>query len=251
MKTAFAPLCLALVVIAATARADERPSRRDVDLTVATGVVLKATLFDPGVPGPGVLLMHMCDGRGRGAWDGVAQSLAAAGLHVLTFNYRGVEGSGGDPLPRMGLELTRPYWKTQWAADRAAALALLRSRPGVAEGGIALGGASCGVFNAVETAREHPQGIKALAVIAGPYGEGARELLAASPQLRFLAAASLEDELGTQWMRELFGASTHPAASILVYEDAGHGTHILESRPELADVLKRFFVTALRPAPRP
>ena len=69
--------------------------QRVVDLTPSDGLTLKASFFPAAAPGPGVLLLHQCN-RQRKVWDGLAQQLAAAGLHVLTFDYRGYGESGGD-----------------------------------------------------------------------------------------------------------------------------------------------------------
>jgi len=63
-------------------------AERIVDLTAADGVKLKATYFAATKPGPGVLLLHQCN-RQRKIWDGLAQQLAAAGINVLTLDYRG------------------------------------------------------------------------------------------------------------------------------------------------------------------
>src|ERR1700732_1685837 len=65
-----------------------------VDLTTADGVKLKASYFAAAKPGPGVLLLHQCN-RQRKIWDGLAQQLAAAGINVLTVDYRGYGERGG------------------------------------------------------------------------------------------------------------------------------------------------------------
>ena len=69
-------------------------AERIVDLTAADGTKLKATYFSADKPGPGVLLLHQCN-RQRKVWDGLAQQLAAAGINVLTLDYRGFGESGG------------------------------------------------------------------------------------------------------------------------------------------------------------
>ena len=68
---------------------------------IAIGIVrvaLKATYFNSGKPGPGVLLLHQCN-RQRKVWDGLAQQLAAAGIQVLTLDLRGFGESGGQSAP--------------------------------------------------------------------------------------------------------------------------------------------------------
>src|ERR1700693_1796004 len=69
-------------------------AERVVDLTAGDGTNLKATYFAAAKSGPGVLLLHQCN-RQRKIWDGLAQQLAAAGINVLTVDYRGFGESGG------------------------------------------------------------------------------------------------------------------------------------------------------------
>jgi alpha-beta hydrolase superfamily lysophospholipase len=68
-----------------------------VNLTAADGTVLKATYFvGSQKPGPAVLLLHQCNQQ-RKLWDPLGESLASAGINVLTFDYRGYGESGGTP----------------------------------------------------------------------------------------------------------------------------------------------------------
>ena len=66
---------LFLILVALTCAAQQTPPPRIVSLTSPDGVVLKATYFDAGKPGPGVLLLHQCN-RQRKVWDGLAERLA-------------------------------------------------------------------------------------------------------------------------------------------------------------------------------
>src|SRR5260370_37630003 len=70
---------------------------RVVELKAPDGIVLKATYFAAGKPGPGVLLLHQCN-RQRKAWDDLAGRLAASGVNVLTMDFRGFGESGGAPF---------------------------------------------------------------------------------------------------------------------------------------------------------
>src|SRR5579862_3800021 len=71
--------------------------KKDVDIKASDGIVLKASYFSPGRPGPAMLLLHQCN-MDRHAWDGLAKDLADAGFHVLTVDYRGYGDSGGEHL---------------------------------------------------------------------------------------------------------------------------------------------------------
>src|SRR6516164_10640340 len=91
------PLALAVLgtlALALAATAQETPAPQDVNLTASDGTKLKATYFAARKEGPGVLLMHQCNQQ-RKKWDELAAKLAAAGIHVITVDYRGYGESGG------------------------------------------------------------------------------------------------------------------------------------------------------------
>jgi hypothetical protein len=81
--------CVVILLVAALpCVAKTPPESRVVDLTAKDGVHLKATYFAAGKPGPGVILLHQCNQQ-RKNWDDLAGRLAAAGINVLTLDYRG------------------------------------------------------------------------------------------------------------------------------------------------------------------
>jgi alpha-beta hydrolase superfamily lysophospholipase len=79
---------LAMLVIVLPCTGKEIPAPKVVDLTAADGTKLKGTYFAAGKPGPGVLLLHQC-GEQRSNWDEITTRLGAAGINVLTLDYRG------------------------------------------------------------------------------------------------------------------------------------------------------------------
>ena len=81
--------------------AKEPPSQQVVDLTASDGIKLKVSYFAAGEPGARVLLLHQCD-HDRKIWDGLAQQMAAAGIHVLTMDLRGYGDSGDRPHNKVG-----------------------------------------------------------------------------------------------------------------------------------------------------
>ena len=56
--------CLALPATPVAAQTPGAAQTRNVDLTAADGVVLKASYSSPGKPGPGILLFHQCSENG-------------------------------------------------------------------------------------------------------------------------------------------------------------------------------------------
>jgi predicted alpha/beta hydrolase len=84
----FSSRVLTFLMCALTCGVSAWSAERVVDLTAGDGAKLKATYFAAAKTGPGVLLLHQCN-RQRKIWDGLAQQLAAAGINVLTLDYRG------------------------------------------------------------------------------------------------------------------------------------------------------------------
>jgi hypothetical protein len=120
-------------------------SQRFVNLTAADGTNLKATFFSADKPGPGVLLLHQCN-RQRKVWDSLAQQLAAAGINVLTLDYRGFGESGGIPLTKATPQQIQDL-QAKWPSDIDLALKYLEDQQRVKRDIIGVGGASCGVNN--------------------------------------------------------------------------------------------------------
>ena len=87
-------LSLALVLAAAPAALAAGDA---VDIASADGTVLKGSYYDPGRPGPGMLLVHQCN-MDRTSWESLAGSLVDAGVHVLTFDLRGFGETPGEGL---------------------------------------------------------------------------------------------------------------------------------------------------------
>ena len=86
-------LLVSLLLIARFAAA-QTLAPKDVDLVAPDGTKLRATFFAAAKPGPGVLLMHMCN-TVRKSWEPVAQGLSEAGINALTIDNRGFGESGG------------------------------------------------------------------------------------------------------------------------------------------------------------
>ena len=95
----------------------QNPSQKDVDITAPDGIKLRATFFAAGKPGPGVLLLHMCNTT-RKSWEPVAKQLSERGINALTIDNRGFGESGG---PRF--DLSKPdvikQLNEKWPGDFA------------------------------------------------------------------------------------------------------------------------------------
>ena len=148
---------VALLLYAATspAIAAEAPPR-DADIIAPDGTMLKATYFAAAKPGPGVLLLHMCNSN-RKAWEPLARQLGAAGIHALALDYRGFGESKGEWFEN-DFQKQQQVVNEKWPGDIDAALAFLRGQVGVDKSRIGAAGGSCGVNQAVLVASPAPRG---------------------------------------------------------------------------------------------
>lgn len=244
-------LLLALVLaLPAGASAAEPVRGEDLDLRAPDGVVLRATYWSPGRPGPGVLLLHMCNSD-RTAWAGLGPRLAARGLHALALDYRGYGDSGGEQGdgPQERREI-----RAKWPGDVDAAFAALRARVGSEAPIFGAAGGSCGVNQAVQLARRHPE-VRTLVLLAGTTDDAGEEFLAASPWLPVFAAAARDDGTAVDLTRWAQGFSSHPDNRFAEYPDGGHGTEIFAVHDDLEPAIADWFEERLieqpveRPAP--
>jgi dienelactone hydrolase len=218
--------------------------QRAVDLTAPDSVRLKATLFPASAPGPGVLLLHQCN-RQRTSWDGLGQRLASAGFHVLALDLRGFGESGGDRFAQLPPG-TQAKVQALWPGDIDVAFRHLVSQPGVRRDAIGVAGASCGVNNAVQAARRHPE-VKSLVLLSGHTNlEGRRFLRSGRRVPAFLALAD-DDEfpqsvVTTQW---LYSLTASPEKRLVRYATGGHGADVFAPHPELMDAIVDWFRATL------
>jgi tetratricopeptide (TPR) repeat protein len=259
-------LILAALISAASANAihaqqSAPPCARVVDLKSADGILLKATYFAVGRPGPGVILFHQ-NNRTRTSWGDVARQLAAAGINTLTLDSRGHGESGG----------TREYASQKWQADEETAFRFLISQPGVQHDVIGVAGSgSDGVINAVETARLQSNEVKSLLLMSGETFRPGIEFLHESSQLPELFVVADTDEYpptveAMLWMyarasspsRKLIHYSAAQDAPWLWYETSdpnkvpatgSHGTDLFKIHSDLSGIIVQWFVTTLVKTP--
>ena len=247
MKKINCLLSLTVVAAAPLSLAKAPPAARIVDLTAADGVKLKASYFSAGKFGPGVLLLHQCD-HDRRIWDGLAQQLAAAGINVLTFDLRGFGESGGRPHSTTG-ELEPPEEIQKWPSDIDAAFQYLKSQHDVEPNAIGVGGASCGVSNAIKTAMRHPE-VKSLVLLSGPSDVKDRQFLRHSKLPVFCAVADDDQYPGmvplTEW---LYLITPNPGKKFVHYCTGHHGAEMFAVHPELPVAIVGWYITTLIKTP--
>ncbi len=240
-------ILLAVVISALYGSASQKPAPRDVDLTAPDGIKLKATYFAAGKAGPGVLLFHQCN-RDRKMWNELAPRLAAAGLNVLTLDFRGYGESGGVSQLKVPPQEAQRLVREVWPGDVDKAFAYLVSQPGVKKDVVGAGGASCGFDQSIQLARRHPQ-VKSLVLLSGGTDREGRVFLRNSPQLPIFVAAA-DDDGGVAELDEwIAGSSRNPENQFHRYPTGGHGIEMFGPHPELTGMIVDWFETTLRKTP--
>ena len=220
-----------------------------VDLTAADGTKLKATYFAAAKPGPGVLLLHQCN-RQRKIWDGLAQQLAAAGINVLTLDYRGYGDSGGDQFDKLPPQQAAQTQAEKWPGDIDTAFQYLVSQPGVTRDVIGVGGASCGVNNSIQTARRHTE-VKSLVLLSGNTDLKGRQFLRESTKLPVFFAVADDDEYPTsivaiEW---LYSLDADPDKKFVHVATGGHGADMFKVHPDMPGEIVNWYVITLIKTP--
>ena len=217
--------------------------KRDVDLTATDGIKLKATYYAAAKPGPGVLLLHQCNQQ-RKNWNDLATRLAAAGINVLTLDYRGFGESGGQPANEMSNEDRTKMVNEKWPGDVDVAFSYLEAQPGVTRGTAGAGGASCGVNQSIQLARRHPE-VKSLVLLSGNTDGKGREFLRKSAKLPIFLAAADDDDGAVELMQWLYGISTNPGSKFQHYATGGHGTVIFAEHKDLPGMIVDWYEQTL------
>jgi dienelactone hydrolase len=224
-------------------------SGKDTDITAPDSIKLRATFFGAAKPGPGVLLLHMCNTI-RKSWEPVAKELSEKGINVLTIDNRGFGESGG-PRFEGGTPEARRELLQKWPADFDAAYQFLISQPGVDRNRIAFGGGSCGVTNALKLAVSHPD-VKALVLLSGETDAAGISFIADRPAMPIFTAGAADDEYSPvtlqvmQWTSDISGS---PRTKFSGFKDGRHGTEIFGPHPELVHQIVGFLVDSLVTSP--
>jgi dienelactone hydrolase len=214
-----------------------------VDIKADDGTLLKGTYYAAAKRGPGVLLLHMCNSR-RTAWATLAPRLVAQGLHVLAVDYRGYGDSGGEPFATWTPPQRQQITRELWPKDLDRALAFLESQPDVDRARIGAAGASCGVDNAIQLARRHPE-VLALALLAGGTDPEGERFLERTPWVPLFVAGAQDDNDAAEAMAWLAGFSSNPVNQVTRYPTGGHGTELFRVHAELEPAITAWFARHL------
>ena len=135
-----------------------------------------------------------------------------------------------------------------WFGDVDAAYQYLISQKGVRREVIGAGGASCGVNQAVQFAKRHPE-VKSLVLLSGNTDLAGRQFLRRSPQLPLFGAAADDDAGAVDVMQLLLSVSPNPGTQFQHYQTGGHGIEMFPPHKELAGLVVNWFDTTLLKTP--
>jgi dienelactone hydrolase len=224
-----------------------RVAAEDMQVETTDGVVIRGTYYPPSSSSaPALLLTHMLR-KNRESWVEFARFAQERGFAVLAIDLR---GHGESTQSKRGTIRESSFVEADFAAmklDVAAAVQWLRRRPEIVPREISLVGASIGANVALNYAAE--DSLIAAVVLISP-GETYRGVQA-GPALKaygprpVLLTAAEDDNYSLVSVRKL-----EPLAAgiklVQVFPEGGHGTYLLESRPELRAMILDFARAAAR-----
>jgi len=225
-------------------------SPQDVTLSAADGTRLKGTYYAAPKPGPAVLLLHMCNTT-RTSWEPLGRQLAAAGIHALSFDYRGFGESGGDRFDPARAQEAQNIITNKWPGDIDTAYDFLVAQAGVDRTRIGAAGGSCGVAHAVRLARRHPE-VRSLVLLAGPLDADGLTFITETPGLPLFAAAAADDQYDNDspgLMQWILAMSGNPRNRFSGFKDGKHGTEIFGPHPELPKQIVAWYSDTLVKSP--
>src|SRR5437773_8359036 len=173
--------------------------KQEVTIKADDGFVLKGSLYTASKVGPGVLLLHQCNAD-RQIYDNLATMLSAAGYHALTLDFRGFGGSKSAQYSNLASS------SQKMPADVEAALKFLTPQELVNKTLLGVVGGSCGVNQAIQIARSHPE-IRTLVLLSGGTDADGETFIKNATKLPILGAASEEDSAAAASTKKIVGLS--------------------------------------------
>ena len=215
--------CLA-IVISLVAVATLFAEKKDVTITAADGFALKGTLYSSAKAGPGILLLHQCNAD-RQIYDTIGAMLSAAGYNALTLDFRGFGGSKNAQYPDLASA------RDKMPGDVDAAFKFLTSQDLVNKTVLGAIGGSCGVNQAIQAARRHPE-IKTLVLLSGGTDADGEMFIRNTAKMPIFGAASEEDTNAAASIKKIVGLSTNRDSQLTMLKGAGHAASMFEKEPE-------------------
>jgi dienelactone hydrolase len=116
-------------------------------------------------------------------------------------------------------------------------LNFLTSQGTVNSNALGVVGGSCGVNQAVQAARRHPE-IRTLVLLSGGTDAEGEAYVKNSPKIPVLGAASEEDIDAAAAVKKIIGLSPNRDSQLEMFKDAGHAASMFAKQPDLeADIV--------------
>lgn len=218
-----------------------RAEKRDVTLAAADGFLLRGTFYSTDKPGPGVLLLHQCDGD-RHLYDHLATMLNTAGYNVLTFDLRGLGESKAGEYLDFNSQLQKII--DRMPGDVDAALSFMNSQNTVNPRAAGIVAADCAVRQALHTARHHPE-IRTLVLLSGGADTEGEAYIKDSPKVPILGIASGEDSDAAAATKKLVALSANRDSQLEMFSNAGHAASMFAKQPDLEPDIVIWFISNL------
>ena len=219
------------VVLFAAASAAEV---KEVSVVAADGFALKGTFRSAPTGAPGILLLHQCNAD-RQLYNQLATMLNTAGYNVLAIDFRGFGGSKAGEYTAFSAQ--RQKIMERMPGDVDAALNFLTSQSTVNPRVLGVVGGSCGVNQAVQAARRHPE-IRTLVLLSGGTDAEGEAYIKSSPKIPIFGVASEEDTDAAAAIKKIVGLSTSPDSHVEMFKGAGHAAFMFAKQPDLeADIV--------------
>ena len=221
---------IAILLLTAAARAEQR----DIRFPASDGFALQGSFYSADKGGPGILLLHQCNADRR-IYDQLAAMLNTAGYNVLSFDFRGFGGSKAGEYTDFAAQREKVIERMPGDVD--AALTFLTSQSTVNTRALGVVGGSCGVNQAVQAGRRHPN-IRTLVLLSGGTDAAGEAHISNSPNVPVFGAASEEDTSAAASIRKIVGLSTHRDSRVEMFKDAGHAASMFARQLDLeADIV--------------
>lgn len=207
-----------------------------VAFETADGVTIVGDYYEGGSD-KAVLLLHMMPAT-RASWVALANALTAAGFSALAIDLRGHgESTKGPGETVLNYQEFQDADHQKSMADVEAAIQFLRQEKKMRE--ISIAGASIGANLAFVYASEHHEIRSIILLSPGLTYRGVDTGAVAEhfqPPQRVLCAASEDDEYSAASAKELH-EKLAAEKRIEMFSDAGHGTTMIERKPEFMALL--------------
>ena len=226
---------------------------KEVSFQSEDGWTIRGRLRIPGqlqsnAKAPGVVMVHGARHDQQTYYE-LAQELAKAGIALLRFDWRGKGRSVTEGKGRYDVDLSEKDAGNIYL-DVKAAINLLASQAQVDSSRIGLIGATAGNGHALRAAYgdRRIQTAVLMTASAVPTGE-AKDFVVQSGKPIF-AIASTEDvnyERGSlaEETRQAFRLSPNKDSELLLYDNAGRGSEVLKTKPEIGRMIVRWFADKL------